>query len=330
MNYRRTSSLEPHPLVIWRFIDGKPGHENQSAGLVQALRTLRPVEAHDVPVPGEIAAFGAWLAGRFPWGRALPAPDLLVGAGHATHWPLLAARRAIGGRAVVLMRPTLPGAWFDLCVVPAHDRPRATGNVLVTRGVLNRVRPGAAKDPRQGLLLIGGPSQHHAWSTPRLVEQVRAIVAHDDGRRWVLTTSRRTPPEFLDALRPQVDPEHIELVPGETTAPDWLPAQLAWAGTVWASADSVSMIYEALTSGAAVGLLEVPARGRDRIVIGVEALVAEGLLTTYSRWLEGAELRAPKQPFNEAARAAREILARFFAEEALDDKSTTQHAENKE
>ncbi|MBZ0071610.1 MAG: mitochondrial fission ELM1 family protein [Gammaproteobacteria bacterium] len=316
MTQPSTSSLAPRPLTIWRFIDGKPGHENQSAGLVQALRVLRPVEVHDLPVPGEIAAVGAWLARRFPWGRALPAPDLLLGAGHATHWPLLAARRARGGRAVVLMRPTLPGGCFDLCVVPAHDRPRAAGNVLVTRGVLNRVRPGVAKDPRQGLILLGGPSKHHAWSTPRLVEQVRTIVAHDAARRWVLTTSRRTPAEVLTALRPQVDPECIELVPGETTAPDWLPAQLAWAGTVWVSADSVSMIYEALTSGAAVGLLEVPARGRDRVVRGVEALVAEGLLTTYARWLDGTELRAPRQPFNEAARAARAILARFFAADA--------------
>lgn len=328
----------PRPLILWRFLDGKPGHENQSAGLVQALRALRPVEAHDIPVPGEIAAFGAWLAGRFPWGRTLPAPDLLLGAGHATHWPLLAARRARGGRAVVLMRPTLSLGCFDLCIVPGHDRPRAADNVLVTRGVLNRVRPGVAKDPRQGLILIGGPSQHHAWSTPSMVEQVRAVVAHDAGRRWVLTTSRRTPADFLDALRVQVDSGidagvdagvddgRIELVPGETTAPDWLPAQLAWAGAVWVSADSVSMIYEALTSGAAVGLLEVPARGRDRVVRGVEALVDEGLLTTYSQWLEGAELRAPKRPFDEAARAAREVLARFFAK----DESATENTENTE
>lgn len=332
MNHPSPSSLAPGPLIIWRFLDGKPGHENQSAGLVQALRTSRPVEAHDIPVPGEIAAFGAWLAGRFPWGRTLPAPDLLLGAGHATHWPLLAARRARGGRAVVLMRPTLPLGCFDLCIVPAHDRPRAADSVWVTRGVLNRVRPGVAKDPRQGLILIGGPSQHHAWSTPGMVEQVRAVVAHDAGRRWVLTTSRRTPADFLDTLRRQldagidsgidsridsgIDDGRIELVPGETTAPDWLPAQLAWAGAVWVSADSVSMVYEALTSGAAVGLLEVPARGRDRVVRGVEALLDEGLLTTYSQWLDGAELRAPKQPFDEAARAAREILARFFAADA--------------
>lgn len=328
MHQPSPSSLVPSPLIIWRFTDGKPGHENQSAGLVQALRALRPVEAHHIPVPGEIAAFGAWLLGRFPWGRTLPAPDLLIGAGHATHWPLLAARRARGGRAVVLMRPTLPTGCFDLCAVPAHDRPRAAANVLVTRGVLNRVRPGVAKDPRQGLILIGGPSQHHAWSTAGMVEQVRAVVAHDAGRRWVLTTSRRTPADFLDALRRQldtgidsgidsgIDDGRIELVPGETTAPDWLPAQLAWAGAVWVSADSVSMIYEALTSGAAVGLLEVPARGRDRVVRGVEALVDEGLLTTYSQWLEGAELRAPKQPFDEAARTAREIVARFFAADA--------------
>jgi len=28
------------PLVIWRIIDGKPGHENQTLGLANAMRRL--------------------------------------------------------------------------------------------------------------------------------------------------------------------------------------------------------------------------------------------------------------------------------------------------
>lgn len=313
----------PRPLIVWRFTDGKPGHENQTAGLVQALQAHRPVEVHDILAPNGLAAAAAWVVWWFPWGDTLPDPDLLLGAGHATHMPLLAARRARGGRAVVLMRPSLPDGWFDLCVVPQHDAPRPTENVFITHGVLNRVRPGAAKDPRQGLILIGGPSKHHHWSEREVLEQIVQIQARGTpSQRWRLTTSRRTPPGFLAALNKIVDPARIEVVPFERTDPDWLPEQLAWAGTVWVTADSVSMIYEALTAGAAVGLIEIPAQGQDRVGGGVESLIDTGQVTGFSQWRAGADLRAPKQPFSEAARAAREIMLRFFAADvALDKKN---------
>ena len=77
---------------------------------------------------------------------------------------MLNARRVRGGKVVVLMKPSLPAAWFDLCVIPAHDRPRRADNILVTRGVLNRVRHDGCKDARAGLILVGGPSAHVTWS----------------------------------------------------------------------------------------------------------------------------------------------------------------------
>ena len=306
---------DPRPLIIWRFIDGKPGHENQTAGLAQALRMLRPADVHDIEAPGSLAAAGAGLVWWFPWGDTLPDPDLLLGAGHATHVPLLAARRARGGRAVLLMQPSLPCAWFDLCAIPLHDAPRPAENVFITHGVLNRVRPGAAKDPRQGLILIGGPSRHHRWSEREVIEQVAQILARSaPALRWRLTTSRRTPASFVPALSRVIDSARVDIVPFERTDADWLPAQLAWAGTVWVTADSVSMIYEALTAGAAVGLIDVPAAGDDRIAGGVQSLIDTELATSFSHWRAGAELRAPRQPFSEAARVAREILQRWFSD----------------
>lgn len=310
---RQTPMTNPRPLIVWRLIDGKPGHENQTAGLVRALQAYRPVEVHDLRAPNGLAAAAAWALWWFPWGDTLPDPDLLLGAGHATHVPLLAARRARGGRAVVLMRPSLPGNWFDLCVIPQHDAPRPAEHVFVTQGVLNRVRPAAAKDPHLGLILIGGPSKHHRWADREVIEQIAQIQARSQpAQRWILTTSRRTPPGFLTALHKIVDPARVEVVPFERTDADWLPAQLAWAGTVWVSADSVSMVYEALTAGAAVGLIEVPAQDEDRIGGGIRSLVDTGQVTNFSQWRAGAELRAPRQPFSEAARVAREIMQRWF------------------
>lgn len=294
-------------MIIWRIIDGKPGHENQSAGLVEALARRAPVAAHDItPLSLTELIPASW--GRLPARLvSLPRPDLLVGAGHATHPSLLALRRAAGGRALVLMRPSLPGRWFDLCVVPGHD-PLPSGEVLVTRGVLNRVRPGPVKDPRQGLILVGGPSAHHGWNGAALAEQIAAVTAGAPARDWTVADSRRTPADFLNGL---ALPERVRRVHWQDTAPGWLPEQLATATEVWVTEDSVSMIHEALSAGAAVGLLSLPRRRQGRLVRGLDRLVADGLVTPFAARQAGSPVRPPAEPLDEAGRVANALLARW-------------------
>src|SRR5690606_33073582 len=103
------------PLVVWRICDGKSGHDRQTAGLVAALRAEMPVAEHVIEAAA--VARAPWLAlrRRFPVGAGLPDPALIVGAGRRTQWPLIAARRARGGKSVYLMRPSLPARCFDLC-----------------------------------------------------------------------------------------------------------------------------------------------------------------------------------------------------------------------
>jgi hypothetical protein len=132
-----------------------------------------------VPALGRLAALGQCLLGAFNAGQNLPAPDLIIGAGHRTHFTVLAARRAHGGRAVVLMQPSLPLGWFDLCLIPEHDRPRDRPNVERTYGVLNTVLPASHAAPDRGLFLIGGPSAHHAWAEARMVEQILTVLRGD-------------------------------------------------------------------------------------------------------------------------------------------------------
>ena len=249
-------------LVVWRFSDGKAGHDNQTRGLAEALARLQPVETCTLnPLPPAVALRG-WLLGRLPSWNDLPAPDVLLGAGHRTHLSLLAARRTRGGKVVVLMCPSLPLSLFDLCLIPEHDAPPSRANVLATRGALNRIQPSAVQDPRQGLLLIGGPSEHFGWDDAALRQSIAALVVADPAMQWTLTTSRRTPPGFLEGLSSLAD-ARLTVVPVTATGPDWLPAQLARVGQAWVTADSVSMVYEALTSGAAVGILDVPQKTRQ-------------------------------------------------------------------
>lgn len=97
-------------VVIWRLLDGKPGHENQTLGLVNALKRVTRCACIDIPVDEAGSALLHYMTASWPRGAGLLKPDLIFGAGHATHLHMLAARRAHGGKTIVLMQPSLPVA----------------------------------------------------------------------------------------------------------------------------------------------------------------------------------------------------------------------------
>jgi mitochondrial fission protein ELM1 len=300
--------LRDHPtIVVWRFVDGKPGHDNQTRGLVRALHDQAQVDAHTLSVATHRHYLFHWILGRFPRDRALPDPDLLLGAGHASHIPMLRARQRRGGRIITLMRPSLPLSWFDLCVLPEHDqRRRNPPNTLITRGVLNTIRPSRRRSEQSGLFLIGGPSDHYDWDSQRILNNIEKVLDSHPGIDWTLTNSRRTPAGFIEMLSPLR--QRIRIIPHQDTDRDWVPKQLEIAGRVWVSADSVSMIYEALTAGGRVGVLPLSENAGDRVALGIQRLIDERRLA-----LPGQTSHAPDpQPFNEAERVARWIIERWF------------------
>ncbi|MHB1188707.1 mitochondrial fission ELM1 family protein [Thiobacillus sp.] len=288
------------PLVVWVVSDGKPGHVNQSLGLAEALARTTPTEIVSLPA---LPAWRAWLAlllKHTPW-KTLPDPDLIVGAGHTTHLTLLAARRARGGRAVVLMKPSLPRRWFDLCILPRHDGIAADAHTLVTEGALNRIRPAAGRDSGHGLLLIGGTSPHFDWDSDAIQVQIKSILAHTPETQWTLTTSRRTPAEFLAELPL---PPNLNIVPHTATSPDWLPEQLARSGTVWVTPDSASMVFEALTAGAEVGVFDLPVNPKSRVGRAIAHLAGAQRITRFVNWCAHGNLHPNLHPLAEADRCA--------------------------
>lgn len=301
------------PRCVWRLTDGRPGHDHQSLGLARALQHALSVEIFEVPVRRDGIRTAELLRRRFPAGELLPDPWLLVGAGQATQLPLLLARRARGGRAVVIMSPVLPRRWYDLCLIPAHDNPRAAPNVLATRGPLNTVRRQTAVQPQHGMILIGGPSKHYSWDHRALVGQISRVIRFSPFRQWVLTTSRRTPPGFTRLIRQQVfgSNRDLDVIPWRDTPAGWVSEQLARSGCAWVTEDSVSMVYESLTAGIPVGLLSVPPRRNSRVGRGLQQLVAERHVLPYGEWVTGKPLRRPDALFNEAERAAQWICDRW-------------------
>lgn len=288
-------------MCIWRLMDGKPGHESQTLGLVRALERLAKADVHTILLAQQRIEFWHWLFKRFAPGANLPAPDLIIGAGHRTHWGLLAARRAYGGRAVALMSPSLPAWCFDAVVAPEHDG-LGGANVIATRGVLNAMQPGD-KVPGRTLVLVGGEGKHFAWDDTSVFRAVAQLSSRHDELH--ITDSRRTPP----ALRQQLAEAFASRYqPWESCPQGWLHGQLASAEMAWVTEDSVSMIYEALSAGCQVGLIAL-AGGQGRLAQGIARLQRDGLVT---RWAVGADqpaLNARVVVLAEADRVANALLS---------------------
>jgi mitochondrial fission protein ELM1 len=299
-------------LVVWRLLDGKPGHEHQSLGLVNAMQQRLAVQVVDVAVGSSGAGWLYLAAGVWPAGKQLPKPDMIVGAGHATHGHMLAAKRAYGGKTVCMMQPSLPAELFDVCLIPEHDQYRGFSSFIETRGVINHIQPAAAqsKDSEDVLIMIGGPSKHFEWDELGVIAQVYDLVRKHTDVHFILTTSRRTPASFVSAMQ-RVRLANLTIIPLADTDKDWVQTTLARVSSAWVTEDSVSMVYEALTAQVAVGLINLPAQGNSRVSRGIEKLIDRQLVARYDPYGLYRQYMRPVLGFNEASRCSDALLAYF-------------------
>ena len=272
--------------------DEKPGHENQSLGLAEAMARLMPSEIHIVKLDGS-KGFLERIRLASKDSLRFPKPDYVIATGHSTHLSLLWLSWKSGARSILMMKPSLPVGLFDWCIAPEHDYLKAPPkNVITSKGALNRVVKNEGEKSGK-LFLIGGPSKNHGYDEAALIEQITRLAS---GGGWQLADSRRTPGSFLPALAKELP--GLKVFPHQETEPGWLAELLSTLDTVWVTEDSVSMIYEALSSGAKVGVLEMPRISPNaRVLRGLAMLEEQG----YFDW------DAPK-PLAEAERCAKIIL----------------------
>lgn len=309
-------------MLICIISDGKKGHLSQTRGLALALSRhvseLKPGTSCEVR---EVDVTHLDLIKKLRYNGKdlkLPRPDLILCSGHGTHLAALSLAHSMRCLCIVCMKPSLPTSWFDLCIIPRHDYERekdAPANVLLTQGALNSITPAPNVEKRDTLVLIGGPSKDFDWDEDHLITQLSTLARYNVGQ-ITLTTSRRTPRNLVGMLHTSCP--SIRVVPVDSTGPDWVAEHLASAKNVWVTQDSVSMVYESLSSGTPVGILEMPVHpGRvgkapGRVSRGLVQLVDEGRVTTFTQWLTTRELTAC-EPLHEADRAANYILEHFPA-----------------
>ncbi len=289
--------------------DGKPGHKNQLLGLEQSLKLQTEVHSQWLSVDELPVSWLDVVCRRVPY-IAKQAPDVVVGAGSATHKLMLAIKRKYDCFSVVLMKPSIvPLTWFDAAIIPKHDNPAERDQVLATVGVLNTIRPVDRSLPSQrGLFLVGGESKHYHWDGDGVLEQIqRVIETKPSVKQWIMTDSRRTP----DAFRRLIDrlpKDRVSFYHNESTPAGWVQQQLERVDQVWVTPDSVSMVYEAITSGVPTGVFDLQPQKTGRIVLGIEELIKKGQLMTL---LGNSEMMQENEPLCEADRAATWLLSRY-------------------
>ena len=302
-------------VVVWRFTDGKPGHEKQSHGLLQALGELTPLEIYRFDVRFRYMLWRQLRGHALHGDVDVPIPDLIVGVGHRTHPWMLLSRLVCGGKVVVLMKPSLPHRWFDLVFVPRHDRYLRKGNLVETRGVVCPSTDTAKRDDL-GLILLGGANRHFEWDPGDIAAQVAEIARSGPETRWSVCDSRRTPGAVREALPalPNLDYRHWR-----DTASDFLEKALAEASYVWVTADSVSMLYEALSARATVGIIALrkrrPHRG-NKLSRGIGLLRTQGHVFLSSDGYRLRDALPPPHFFSESRRCAGIIVNRLLGSQS--------------
>ncbi len=309
-------SSEAHP---WILTEAYAGLQAQALGLAEAagwtaeLRVLAPsapwrfVPARFWPAPLAVAADAVR--------GTLPAVSIACGGMGAA---VGAALRRRGVPAVQIQNPRMDPRRFDVIVAARHDE-MAGPNVIVTRTALHRVTPARLRaeaerwGPRlAGLprplvaVLVGGSNGRFrldAEVAARLADDLAAMMRQDRAG-LALTPSRRTDPAAIRALSETLIPLGGYVWDGSGENPYF--GMLALADAIVVTADSVSMISEAVATAAPVMLASLPGRSRRN------GLFTAGLLADRRvRMFGGRFENWATQPLNDTPEAAVEVRRRL-------------------
>lgn len=287
--------------------DGKAGHRSQALGLFKAIQkqthielTFEEISIDHLPLLSLVTAYK-----KQKHAAVSQPPDYIFGVGSHTQLRVFLMGKVFPqAKTVILMKPNFPLSWFDYVVIPEHDGVPEQANVIVTQGALNPIENERRHIANRILIALGGSSKRHVWNADKVLCAIEQIVQQNMQCEIILTSSRRTPADFLATLAQQSFASQLQIFPVEETPQGWISEEMQKAEAVWVTEDSVSMIYEALTAGCQVGVIEIDRLKQDRITNSVDLLVQQKRLS-----LATSLLHLPKaSALQEADRVAAVLL----------------------
>lgn len=306
--------------TCWILTDGRKGTENNSLGLAEALGA----EVRLIPI--SVTGLSRWLA---PWimlnvERDLqglsqlcpPWPDLIITAGRTPAIAALYLKERVGCPSlfVHITNPGINPQRFDLVIAPEHDN-LSGPNVISIRGALHRITNSKLEQaralwaPRFGHLpqslprpwhgvIIGGNTADLTF-TP---DNLHNLLGHIGQTGSTLATaSRRTSAEVATLLA-----QHATYCWDGSGDNPYL-GLLACCDDLYVSADSVSMLSEACSTGKPVYI--VPMDGQSRKHSHFHNSLIQG---GHAVWL-GQSFTQPPVPLDNLARVLPLLEAKLLA-----------------
>lgn len=256
--------------TCWVISDGAAGNERQALALAQGLG----LEA--VTIRLRLARPWRWFAPHLTWlaGSAMRCtdgsristawPDVAIGCGRTAALLTRCLRHWSGGRCftVQILDPRIAPHHFGAVIAPRHDA-LAGDNVITTLGAINTIDDAWLAHAREQFpalealpvpriaVLVGGPHKAQALDGDYLesLKQCLASLHARHGGSFLVSTSRRTPPEMRAALRSWFTQWPGVFWADRSDGENSYPGMLAWADRFVVSADSVNMISEACATG---------------------------------------------------------------------------------
>jgi len=273
-------------LTVWCLSDGRPGHFNQSKGLIQALERGYDVRLHWIDcslqakplrpilrqlLNAELATNLMVKLHRFE--RPDTPPDLILSTGGNTAYLNIALARQLNcpNWFIGSLRGLKPSLFHRVFTIEALN---ADNNIVMplapvpsnrqdqqNAAIKLRQEQGIPTDQTLWTLLIGGSTEEYSYSDQNwsaLAAQMNTLAEQHD-IRWLVTSSRRTGIEVEQKLASQLS----EPLLADTT---WfcqqprkvMAAYLGAADIIFCSEDSLSMLTEGIASGKAVVSLYPP------------------------------------------------------------------------
>jgi hypothetical protein len=277
------------PPRIWAMTGVRAGDNDQVIALAETLGLpfeIRQLEYNALCHLGP-RLLGSSMASLTPASRAAllgePPPDLTISAGHRSV-PVVEALRARSGgrlRSIHVGFPRISPDKFDLVVTtpqyPIADQP----NLVRLPYALTRAATAAA-DPADGklledlprpraLVIVGGPTLFWRIDEARLLDTLKNLLgeAARDGGSVLVTTSPRTPALLEQGIANILTTANV---PTLIAAPGRRPSYsslLAAADSIHVTADSVSMVSDAIWTDKPTALVPIRKSRAARIYFAV-------------------------------------------------------------
>ena len=313
--------------VIWALTGDKTGDNNQLLALAELIGAPFKVKKLSYNLARAIPPrfLGTSLLSLTPEARrqlAAPWPDLVIAIGRRSVATARWLKKHHGSKLALIGHPRVDPRHFDLVIttrqypVPRHN------NVILLPMPMSRLGPPQARNaaeaallaslPRPHLLLaLGGPTKYWALDKATTMAAVDALLQRAEklGGSVIAIGSRRTPPDVVDAVRSRLRTPHC-LIEDESLR---FATLMHDADEIFVTADSISMLSEAIQTGKPVGMIPIVLTDKGKSRLGAspgekrhrnrdlrhiwDYLQAEGLVGTVDEpragdWNDGAVLQA--------------------------------------